>query len=1016
MTTRWTLALAACLALFGGAIPVEGSTRARLAEGTTSRDVRLQSQLDAGEIHGCAVKNDGTIRCWGSNLAGQLGDGSTTDRLTPVTVSNITTAVAVSAGLLHTCALLVGGTVRCWGANTSGQLGDGTTSERHTPVTVKGLTGAIAVSAGDGHSCALIHDGSVRCWGRNADGQLGDGTRTDRHTPVAVSGLTSVTALAAGVDHSCAVLANGTMRCWGFNAYGQLGDGTTTRRLTPVTVAAFSGDPFARDAFAVAVAASNHTCAISAFGSVLCWGLNADGQLGDGSTTNRSTPPDVGVSGVVGATAVSTGSLHTCVLDDLHRARCWGDNAFGEVGDGTLTDRRKSVEVTGLGTALAITVGGGHSCALQADGSLRCWGLNVVGELGDGTTSASSTPTVVSGGSGGISARDVAAGGSHTCAVRASGAAACWGRNTDGELGDGTQTSRLSPVEVSGLSNVSSITAGRHHSCAAIVDGHARCWGANGSGQVGDGTTTDRSTPVNVSLFATRGGVSAGGDHTCAEGVLDDSECWGRNADGQLGDGTTTDRHTATGSGLSQLVGVSAGEAHSCWLFANGTVECSGDNTSGQLGDGTTVRRTTATAVAGLSNAIAIAVGGSHSCALRADGTVRCWGENASGQLGDGTAIDRLTPVTVSGLSGVVALAAGFAHTCALRFDGTARCWGFNASGQLGNASTTDRSTPVTVSGLSNAVAISAGNLHTCAVRVDGAVLCWGENGSGQVGNNSTTDRTTPVEVSSFRANVEPDATLASNGTPVLLTALVNCPAGDLVTIDMTLTQGAVVGTGHTVDRCTGGLTEYPVVVTTRRGERFHDGSALAEITADVEAQGQGVEVHEWSREVQIASASIGAFRLSGSAQGLGRGPERGRLGLIERVTVTAPLDLASPVVTVTIAHLLNEIQGAGELVDGLPLTLRVEPGNDAALATFSTTPGARPVVRLSIRARSRGVLDLVLKLTGAAIDRPVACTPTMLMTSVTIDDGINPAVVLPLAQAWNCATRGGQVEYLRTP
>src|SRR5262249_10094678 len=163
-------------------------------------------------------------------------------------------------------------------------------------------------------------------------------------------------------------------------------------------------------------------------GTARCWGFNADGQLGDGTTTNRSTP--VVVTGVTNAATISAGSDHTCLLRGNGTVQCWGDNQFGQLGDGTHTDRSTRVTVGGLTIAVAVAVGGGHACALQADGSLRCWGLNVVGELGDGGTATdSATPNLVSGGGGGISARDIGAGFPHTCAVRASGAAACWGEN-----------------------------------------------------------------------------------------------------------------------------------------------------------------------------------------------------------------------------------------------------------------------------------------------------------------------------------------------------------------------------------------------------------------------------------------------------------------------------------------------------------------------------------------------------------------------------------------------------------
>ncbi len=183
--------------------------------------------MAAGGAHTCALRNDGTVYCWGDNWEGQLGDGTTAlSRPTPVAVAGLTGATALAAGGSHTCALQSDGTVACWGDNYYGQLGDGTTTSRPTPVAVAGLSGATALAVGGSHTCALRNDGTVACWGANYYGQLGDGTFTDRLTPTAVAGLSGATAIAARGSHTCALLADGTARCWGNNEYGQLGDGT----------------------------------------------------------------------------------------------------------------------------------------------------------------------------------------------------------------------------------------------------------------------------------------------------------------------------------------------------------------------------------------------------------------------------------------------------------------------------------------------------------------------------------------------------------------------------------------------------------------------------------------------------------------------------------------------------------------------------------------------------------------------------------------------------------------------
>jgi alpha-tubulin suppressor-like RCC1 family protein len=258
-----------------------------------------------------------------------------------VAVTQLSGAVALAAGSDHSCAVITGGTVKCWGDNYYGQLGDGTNTDRLAPVVVPGLTGVAQVEAGQNFTCARLSNGTAKCWGRNYAGSLGDGTDTNRTSPSTVSGLSGVASLALGAVHACAVLTGGTVKCWGSNSNGQLADGEyENRRLTPVTAIGVSG------ATTVGAGFSRTCVTLSSGGTAKCWGENTYGGLGDGTNTSRDTPTSV--ANLSGATTITLGSAPACVRLTNGGAKCWGLNDIGQVGDGTTTDRNVPTAVVGL--------------------------------------------------------------------------------------------------------------------------------------------------------------------------------------------------------------------------------------------------------------------------------------------------------------------------------------------------------------------------------------------------------------------------------------------------------------------------------------------------------------------------------------------------------------------------------------------------------------------------------------------------------------------------------------------
>jgi alpha-tubulin suppressor-like RCC1 family protein len=819
-----------------------------LGDGTTlnrSSPVQIGTMTNwsfvrGGDLWAHAIKTDGSLWAWGTNGSANLGDGTVIARSSPVQIGTQTTWSTLGGTTQVTMAIKTDGTMWGWGTNTAGAIGDNTVVTKSSPVQVGTLTTWSSLAGGNqGVSMAAIKtDGSLWAWGNNANGAVGDGTTANRSSPVQIgrsynwydiekfntgtfyidkarniyatgrdingvlgnlkpssyrsspvlvgSGGYWSMAIGHGGGYAIAISeSNGTLWAWGYNNDGDVGDSTTINRSSPVQIGTQSNWSM------ISTSSSQSTVAVKIDGTLWSWGNGAGGRLGNGLTTYRSSPVQIGT--LSDWTYASAGADVVYALKDNGTLWTWGATSLGSLGDNTGIDKSSPVQIGTLSTwdKVSASMAGGY--ALKRDGTLWAWGANSSGQLGDGTTVNRSSPVQI----GTLTSWINIAGSYNTNSIFLKNDGTLWttGDNSIGQVGDGTTINRSSPVQIGTQTDWSAIFGATLSGYAIKTNGTLWGWGYNEHGQLSqEQRGVNFSSPVQIGTQTYLTGVAhnsilhavgtdyklyswgladhgqiginkryyntsaspvvVGNDRVWTIGVANSTGVTGIKIDGTLWQwGLTSGLNESLYRSSPVQVGtqtnwskLTSSSSSIYSIKTDGTLWAWGTNTSGQIGDSTTINRSSPIQIGTQTNWGNVFGNNTHVTATDILGKLYGWGLNTTGQLGIGTTTGRSSPVQI-GSGTWLSAGLGSAYTMAIDADKKLWAWGQSNRGQLGIGDTLRRSSPVQVGTLSTWDKVNCGPENTVAVKTDGTLWSWGYNNHGQIGDGTTLNRSSPVQI-----------------------------------------------------------------------------------------------------------------------------------------------------------------------------------------------------------------------------------------------------------------------------
>jgi alpha-tubulin suppressor-like RCC1 family protein len=765
----------------------------------------------------CILYTNGSVKCFGQNLNGSIGQASTSSKILinqSVPLNFGERVVDIFTERFHTCVKLISNNVRCWGANQFGQLGYGHTNNigdnelASSALNVNIGEPVEKMALGFGFTCALLKSGNVKCWGsQNNHGVPNVGNLGDNEEPVNIPyvkiGFKAVDIVATRTA-VCVRSDQGLYRCWGLNTGGDLGNGSPETigdnedpEVNPVLDA---GRPIKE---IIGSVAPSSFCAVLDDSSVKCWGevnkivqgINPGNNLvpdNFGLNENLLAIPNLKIVdgfNIREEKPLATGS-HSCVLTRFNEVKCWGKNNYGQIGLGhtqNVGDDELPKTTPLINTTkqfLQVTTGENHTCALTKDNKVVCWGGNNFGQLGEGHTQDIGDDEGIDMSIGYTPSEKVVkidAGSNHTCLLTSIGNLKCWGKNNYGQLGMG-HTSNIGDDELIssvpfldfGTKKVIDFDSGNNFTCAVLNDFSVKCWGENNFGQLGLGDVQNRGDNELISSYSSVvlptgvHSLAVGGNHLCV--ILDnlDTYCWGKNDLGQLGLGHTqnigdNELPSAYGKVFHDDLSykIFAGENHSCYLDKVKKLYCWGDNSFGQLGVGSTLNigdnetLNVMNKINFVSDIIYLAVGGNTNCIKENNGGLHCWGGNNFGQLGIGSILNQGDNEVIKDAPYVYAfqrvkdISLNNEVMCALIEDGSVNCFGGklndnsinSAMGRGSSDVVGDDEYPYQAGPLDIGEPVKEVQVayqEACALGISNNLYCWGRNFYGALGLGHT--------------------------------------------------------------------------------------------------------------------------------------------------------------------------------------------------------------------------------------------------------------------------------------